>query len=483
MSNVVRTDIDALNAVLTVNLAKDEYLTKVNKEIKRYSQKMQRPGFRPGKTPTSLVKRMYGDSFVVETIQEMMSQKLSDYLQENKPDIFGQPIMSETQADTGFDPKNPQDISFSFDIGIVPDFEVQGLDGVSYERYLVNVGEDKIDAEIENMRKRSGEESEIDTQIEANDMITLHVKEQGGTLEKEDLLLSVNWLTEEMKEVFMTQKRGDSLTVNIFQLEKETTPQYVRKYFLGLEDTDEREINENFDVKIKFVKRQVPGALDQAFFDKNFGEGVVTSEAEMRDTIRRGLSMNFNGQADALMLRDIQDGLIAANPMDLPDAFLKRWLRTQNEKNTEDTVEQGFEGFAQNLRWTLIRSKIAKSSDVTVSDEDLKAFYRNRIRGYLGGQLGGGASADELIESLVERAFQDEKQQSDLYEEVLTEKTFEAMKARVAIVDKPIGEEEFNSIMAAAQYEAAKARGEIKEDEATDAIETVEVEEIEAEEV
>ncbi len=483
MSNVVRTDIDALNAVLTVSLTKDEYLTKVNKEIKRYSQKMQRPGFRPGKTPTSLVKKMYGDSFIVETIQEMMSQKLNDYLQENKPDIFGQPIMSEKQSDTGFDPKNPQDISFAFDIGLVPDFDIQGLDGESYERYLVNVGEDKIDAEIENMRKRNGEESEVDTQIEANDMITLHIKEQGGTLEKEDLLLSVNWLTEEMKEVFMTQKRGDSLTVNIFQLEKETTPQYVRKYFLGLDDTDEREINENFDVKIKFVKRQAPAALDQAFFDKNFGEGIVTSEAEMRDTIRRSLSMNFNGQADALMLRDIQDGLIAANPMDLPDAFLKRWLKTQNEKNTEDTVEQGFEGFAQNLRWTLIRSKIAKSSNVTVSDEDLKEFYRNRIRGYLGGQLGGGASADELIESLVERAFQDEKQMSDLYEEVVTEKTFEAMKARVNIVDKPIAEEEFNSIMAAAQYEAAKARGEIQEDEAFEAIETVEVEEVEAEEV
>ena len=481
MSNVVRTDIDALNAVLTVSLTKDEYLTKVNKDINRYSQKMQRPGFRPGKTPKSLVKKMYGDAFVVETIQEMMSQKLSDYLQENKPDIFGQPIMSETQSDTGFDPKNPQDISFSFDIGLLPDFEVKGLDGVSYERYLVNVGEDKIDAEIENMRKRNGEESEIDTNIQDGDMITLHIKEQGGTLEKEDLLLSVNWLTDEMKEVFTTQKKGDSLTVNIFQLEKETTPQYVRKYFLGLEDTDEREINENFDVKIKFVKRQVPAELNQEFFDKNFGPGVVTSEADMRDTIRKGLSVNFTGQADALMLRDIQDGLIAANTLELPSAFLKRWLRTQNEKNTEDTVEQGFEGFAQNLRWTLIRSKIAKSSNVTIEDEDLKAFYRARIRGYLGGQLGAGT--DDLVESLVERAFADEKQMSELYEEVLTEKTFEAMKARVMIVEKPIGEEEFNSIMAAAQYEAAKARGEIKEDEAIDAVETVEVEEIEAEEV
>lgn len=480
MSNVVRTDIDALNAVLTVTLTKDDYLGKVNKEIKKYSQKMQRPGFRPGKTPTSFVKKLYGDSFVNEAVQEMMSQRLGEYLQENKPDIFGQPLMSEKQAAIGFDPKNPQDITFSFDIGLIPEFEVQGLDGVSYERYAVNVGEDKVDAEIENMRKRESAEVEVDTNIEDGDMVTLHVKEQGGTLEKEDLLVSMNWITDEMKEVFRTQKRGDNLTINLFQLENNTTPQYVRKYFLGLEDTDEREVNENFDATIKFVKRQSPVEINQEFFDKNFGEGVVNNETEMREAIRRGLSINFNGQADALLLRDIQDGLIAANNFDMPEGFLKRWLRTQNEKNTEESIEAGFDAFTQNLRWTLVRSKIAKSSNVEITDGDLIDYYVARIRGYLGGMAGN----DELIQSLVERVTKDEKQMSELYEEVLTEKTFEAMKSRVNIVDKPIGEEEFNSIMAAAQYEAAKARGELKEgDGATDSVEEVEVEEVEAEEV
>lgn len=480
MSNVVRTDIDALNAVLAVTLTKDDYLGKVNKEIKKYSQKMQRPGFRPGKTPTSFVKKLYGDSFVIETVQEMMSQKLGEYLQENKPDIFGQPLMAEKQSEIGFDPKNPQDITFNFDIGLIPEFEVQGLDGVSYERYAVNVGEDKVDAEIENMRKRESAEVEVDTNIEDGDMVTLHVKEQGGTLEKEDLLVSMNWITDEMKDVFRTQKRGDNLTINLFQLENNTTPQYVRKYFLGLEDTDEREVNENFDATIKFVKRQSPVEINQEFFDKNFGEGVVTNESEMREAIRQGLSRNFNGQADALLLRDIQDGLIAANTFDMPEGFLKRWLRTQNEKNTEESIDAGFDAFTQNLRWTLVRSKIAKSSNVEITDEDLINYYVARIRGYLGGMAGN----DELIQSLVERVTKDEKQMSELYEEVLTEKTFEAMKSRVNIVEKPIGEEEFNSVMAAAQYEAAKARGELKEgDGATDSAEEVEVEEVEAEEV
>ena len=415
-----------------------------------------------------------------EAVQEVTAQKLNDYLQEANPGIFGQPIMSENQSRINFDPRNPKDITFSFDMGLIPTFEVQGLDGVSYERYLVNVGDDKIDAEIENMRKRESVEIEVDTNIEDGDMITLHVKEQGGTLEKEDLLLSMNWVADEMKEVFRTQKRGDTLTINIFQLENNTPPQYVRKYFLGLEDSDDREINENFDATIKFVKRQAPVAIDQAFFDKNFGAGNVTSEAQMRDEMRLGLSMNFNGQADALLLRDIQDGLIAANNFDLPNNFLKRWLVTQSEKNTVESVDAGFDAFAQNLRWTLVRSKIARSSNVQISDEDLKEFYRNRIRGYLGGMAGN----DELIESVVTNAMNDEKQMSELYEEVMTAKTFEAIKLRVTIVDKPIDEEAFNSIIAAIQYEAAKARGEVKEDgEALTLGEEIPVEEVEAEEV
>ncbi|MBL7814922.1 MAG: trigger factor [Saprospiraceae bacterium] len=482
MSNVVRTDIDALNATLAVTLTKDEYLAKVNKDIKRYTQRVQRPGFRPGKTPTSLVKKLYGDAFVIEAVQDMMQQKLSEYLQEQKPDIFGQPILAEKQAEINFDPKQPKDITFTFDIGLVPEFEVQGLDNVTYERYAVNVDESKVEAEIENLLRRNGEEKEIETNIEDGDMVTLHIKEQGGSLEKEDLLLSMNWVTDEMKEVFRTQKKGDTLTVNIFQLEKETTPQYVRKYFLGLEDTDEREINENFEVKIKVVKRQQFAEINQEFFDNNFGKGVVSNETEMRDLIRKSLGERYIAQADALLLRNLQDKLIEANQFDLPDTFLKRWLRTQNENNTAETVEKGYPSFAQNLRWTLVRSKIARSSNVSISDDDLKAYYANRIRGYLGGQI-GGEQAEQLIESLTARVLEDEKQVSELYEDVMTEKTFEAMKSRIHIVEKPIDEAEFSSIMAAAQYEAAKARGELQEEASSEASEDLEVEEIEVEEV
>ena len=357
---------------------------------------------------------------------------------------------------------------------MLPEFEVKGLDGVEYARYSVQVDPTKIDAELENRRKQGGETKEVEDNIQANDMIYLYAKEHGGTLVKEDLTLSMNWLNEEMQDVFKTQKVGDQLTVNIFQLEKETTPQYVRKYFLGIDDADMREIKENFDVKITKVTRVVPAEFNEEFFQKNFN---VSTEAEARAQLNENLGGNYGAQSDALLIRDMQMALVDSNQFPLPDGFLKRWLLTQNEKNTTEIVESGYDSFAQNMRWTMIRSKIARDGGVQISDEDLKESYRNKIRGYLGGM----AIDDNFVESLVQRAFEDEKQVSELYEDVMTDKTMEIMKVRANIVDKPVSSDEFDSIMAAARAEAAIARGDMKEELPSGASE--EIEEIEAEEV
>jgi trigger factor len=473
MPNVVRTDIDALNAVLVVNIAKEDYLPKVKKDMKTFAQRSPMKGFRPGKTPQKLVQNMYGTEFVMDAVNKTLQDTLNDYLQTEKPEIFGQPIGSVEQPDFKFDPKNPSDFAMNFDLGIMPKFDVQGLDGVAFDRYVVQVDPAKIDAELENRRKQAGETKEVEDNIQSNDMVYLYAKEHGGSLVKEDLTLSMNWLNDEMQDVFKTQKVGDQLTVNIFQLEKETTPQYVRKYFLGIDDADNREIKENFDVKITKVTRVVPAEFNEEFFQKQFG---VATEAEARAELNKTLGGNYVAQADALLIRDFQLRLMESNRFDLPDGFLKRWLLTQNDKNTPEIVESGYEGFAQNMRWTLVRSKIAKEAGIEVSDEDLKAHYGAKIRGYLGGM----AIDDAFVDSLIEKVFADEKQFSELYEDVMTEKTFDVMKSRATLVEKPVSSDEFDSIMAAARAEAALMRGDMKEElpEGESEIEEVVAEEV-----
>jgi trigger factor len=465
MSNVTRTDIDALNAVLTVSIPKETYLTKVKKEITKYSQKASMKGFRPGKTPPTLVRKMHGREFLMDVVNETIQKELNDYMIAEKIEMLGQPIMSDEQSKFQLDLNNPQDVTFKFDIGLTPQFELAGLDGVKYSRYAINIDEKTIDTEIDGVRKRLSKDDEVSGKVQEGDLLTLEIKEIGGTLEK-DLMLSIDWLTDDMKSVFLTQSKGDNLDINIFQLEKDTTKEYVRKYFLGIEETDDRAINETFHATIKTIKRKVEGELTEENLEKSFGPGITTEEAA-RAEIRKGIAGNFESQSDALLLRDLQEGLIAANQFPLPDAFMKRWLKMQNEKMQDDILEKEYPFFADNLRWTLIRSKIVKSSEIKIDENDVREYYANKIRGYFGGM----PVDDTMVQSLVDRVYDNEKQWEELYEDVLTERIFDAMKSRIALADKPVSNTEFQDIMVKAKAEAAIKRGEVAQEALAEAAE------------
>jgi trigger factor len=465
MSNVTRTDIDALNAVLTVSIPKETYLTKVKKEITKYSQKASMKGFRPGKTPPTLVRKMHGREFLMDVVNETIQKELNDYMIAEKIEMLGQPIMSDEQSKFQLDLNNPQDVTFKFDIGLTPQFELAGLDGVKYSRYAINIDEKTIDTEIDGVRKRLSKEDEVSGKVQEGDLLTLEIKEIGGTLEK-DLMLSIDWLTDDMKSVFLTQSKGDNLDINIFQLEKDTTKEYVRKYFLGIEETDDRVINETFHATIKTIKRKVEGELTEENLEKSFGPGIKTEEAA-RAEIRKGIAGNFESQSDALLLRDLQEGLIAANQFPLPDAFMKRWLKMQNEKMQDDILETEYPFFADNLRWTLIRSKIVKSSEIKIDENDVREYYANKIRGYFGGM----PVDDTMVQSLVDRVYDNEKQWEELYEDVLTERIFDAMKSRIALAEKPVSNTEFQDIMVKAKAEAAIKRGEVAQEALAEAAE------------
>lgn len=451
MANVTTSRIDDLNAVITVELAKTEYLPKVQKEINRYAQRAQTKGFRPGKTPTTLVKKMHGDSFMLETVNEVVSEKLQAYIQENKLNIFGYPIASESQ-DKLLDPRNPQDISINFDIAFMPSFEIAGLD-TAFEFLDVTIDPTQIDTEIETARKKKGVENQITADIQEGDMLTLKIKEVGGSLEKEELMLSTNWLNEDMKSVFLTQKKGDHLQVNIFQLERETSQEYVRKYFLGLEEGDNREVNELFDATIIKVTRIEPAELNEAFFQENFG---VATHEEARKTVEEMYKKSYTQHAESLLLRDIQERILTETTIPLPDSFLKRWLKAENKDLTTEQVEEGYEAFTFNLKWSLIRSKVFADANISITQGDMRDYYAERIKGYLQGM----PVDDNFVNSLMENIMKDEKKANELYEDVAMERFFQALKDKVSLDMKATSVAEFNVIIQEAQARAKREREE-----------------------
>lgn len=459
MAQVSKTDKDALHSTVTVTLEKSDYQPKVDEELRHYRKQAAIKGFRPGKTPMSVLRKMYGKSIRSEVVNRRLQEELYNFLEAENIQVLGSPIPAEEQELLDFD--SPQAYTVAFDLGLAPEVEVKGMDeSTVLEKPVPEIPESDVDEELERLRKQAGERIEVDENIAEDDVITLEVAEleESGSLRADgatgEFPLMVNRAQEDVKNQLLNKKKGDRLTLNLFELEPDTDEAYVRKHYLDdMEDT-ERELNPFFQATVAGITRLVPAELNEDFFAGVFGEeDSVQDEAEARERIRQHFSQHYERQADALVFRAFQDFIMEHNAPPLPDDFLKRWLILTNEEVTEANIEGYYERFSKNLRWTLLRNKMLENLGLEVTDEEVVERMREQIRGYFGGQ-----ADDNLIGSMTERMLEDRKQYDRLEDEIYTDKLQEAAKEHITIEVVKVTKEEFEARVEEAQRSARAAQ-------------------------
>lgn len=459
MSKVVREDVGNLSAVLTLTVTREDYEPKLDIELNKHRKKAQLKGFRKGKTPMGFIKKMYGRAILADVINEMIQKELTRYLAEEKIQILGQPLPSEEQEEFDFNINELIDYRFKFEIGLAPEFEVEGLTDESvFERYAVEIKEALIEKDIEAARKRFGNRNSVEDKIEENDVLTFNAEELDGDLVKEngwatsfDLLVS-QIEDEAIKKQLLGNKLGAKVRFNIYKLEKNSTKESVRKYLLNLGESDaDVEIGENFEAVIQEIKRIEPAELDQEFFDKYLGEGVVTNIDDLKAKVEADIVKYYDRQSESLLFRDFQDFLLEKNQLQLPDEFLKKWLVASSEQNTAELVEREYGNFAQNLKWSLIKGKIAKKFDIKVDDDEVFEGFKQRVRNYFQGY------GDELVVlNTANRLMENEKQVDQMFQELMSDKLFEVIRGIVTIKDKKINSEDFDKVIQQARDEVMR---------------------------
>ncbi|HKK75505.1 MAG TPA: trigger factor [Saprospiraceae bacterium] len=462
MSQVVREDIDNLNAVLTVTIAQDEYEPKFKQQLKKYRDQAQIKGFRKGKTPNSVLKKMFGKNILVEIVNEMIQEKLVGYLQEEELNLLGQPLPSDDQDEVDFDLKNLQDYIFKFDVGLAPDFEIQGLDeNNSFEKHKVIPREEDITSDLENARKRMGEMIHSEDKIGEEDLVKFKAAELEGDHPKDsgveaEFSVPVEKMTDAAKKKVLAAKVGDVFQYQLDEIEAEIDADYVKKYYLNLEDEAAEALTDlNFQLTIIDATHVEPAELNEEFFQKVFGNEEIKTEEQARAEIAKNIEQYYNNQADALLYRDFQERLLDMNDLQLPGDFLKRWILSSNENATPEGVDAEFDAFTKNLQWSLITEKIAKANDLQVSQEELMAGLKNRVMGYLQGNPGLG---DEFVEMMVGRLMQDEQQVRQVQDEIMAEKLHDAIAEQVTIEPKEISADDFEAVLKEAQESAQAAQ-------------------------
>ena len=385
-------------------------------------------GFRKGKVPMSVIKKMYGKAMLADVINNLIQEKLGEYLEEEKLDILGQPLPSPKQQVYDFSVDRSEEFTFIFDVGLSPDFKLQGLgEEATFKMPKVIVDDEMIEKDVDAMRKRFGKEVHPEEEFVDEDRLVIEAKELDGDAPKKkgfetsfQVMLS-DIADESLREQIKKMKKGEVFRFDIYKLEADRSEEFVKKHLLNLDEEEyDREIGHLFEGSISNVIRIAPSDLDQELYDKAFGEGEVTSEEEMRSKIKDNIEAFYIRQSEALLFREFQEKLLIQNEIELPDDFLKRWLIASNEKLQKSQLEHEYPDFSKNLVWSLVERKVKEKFDLKVEIDEVKDLMRRQIRQYFGNY----PVEDAVLEGSVERMMSNQEQFNKAYEGVHVRSNF-----------------------------------------------------------
>lgn len=449
--NVTFDKKDALNGTISVNISNADYAKEIDNKLKDYQKRANIPGFRPGMAPKGMIEKMYGTTVLLEAINSAASKGLFDYIEEHKLNILGQPVLTE---DTKVDElKKGSDYTFRFDIGLAPEFDLNLSEKDVFTKLKVAIDEKQVDEEVDRIQKRFGNLTEVEATTE-DDIVYTTMAEldddgnviEGGVYSDSTPVLIQSIKNEAIKNEFLGSTVGKSFDVNVFDLFDNSESEI--SHALNINKLTVGDISKNFRVTVKEIKRNEKAAVNQELFDKVYGPGTVTTEAEMRERIKAELENYYSGQADHLLEHEMIDTLVDKQNIALPDEFLKRWLIDRHaDKFNKENVDDNYGNEARYLKNHLFEEKVLSEAGVKVEESDIKAAALNYTRSMFGAYGTNGLS-DEMLENIIEPSMKKEDYRSRMINLAVSQKVRDVIKNKVKIEEKEVSSEEFFKLVA-----------------------------------
>ena len=441
---------DKINGLLTMTIEPADYQEKVEKTLKDYRKKAQVPGFRPGQVPMGLVKRQYGTAVKVDEVNRLMGEKLYEYVRENKIQMLGEPLPSDKQQPQDFEKEG--DMTFVFDIAVAPEFTValSGKDKIAY--YTIAVDDKLIDQQVQMYASQGGEFVKAEV-FSGNDTITGDLRqldEKGNTLEggittESGMIMPAYIKEDKQKKLFDGCKPGDIITFNPKKAYPDNDAEVAA--LLKVKKEDIADMNSDFSFQVTEIRHFQPAEVNQALFDRVFGEGTVSDEKSFREKIAEQLKAQFVSSSDYRFLQDVRAHLEKkVGKLEFPEALLKRVMLQNNKEKGADYVEQNFEGSIKELGWHLIKEQIVSAQEIKVEDEDVKRVAREAIRAQFA-QYGMANVPDDVIENYAEEQLKKRENIDNFVDRAVDLKLIEKLKTVVKLEEKSVTLDEFNKMM------------------------------------
>ena len=432
---ITREQREAGTSILKVLVAEADYAEAVDKMLRDYKRKANVPGFRPGMVPMGIVRKMYGKGAVAEQSYRIASNSVFEYLQKEGIDYVGDVIPSEEQGD--FDFENNTEHEFMFEIGEAPkiNVELSKEDKLTYNK--IKIDEKMVEAYKDNYLRRYGRLVDVE-KVEKDEALTVVL--DNGEIRIEDAYVGLISMSDEERAAFLGKKVGDTMDVDVNELYKTASQ---RASILQVKEEELESINPKFSLEIKQIRQFANPELNEEFFKMAFPAGNITSEEELNKFLEAEIETELKREADYLFTIRVRNFLMEKTALQMPEAFLKRWLFTINEgKFSMEEIEKDFEGFIKMFTWNYIQKHYIETAELRVSQEEAEAEAKEFAKAQFA-QYGMPSAPEEMIANFSKQILENKEQSQKIYEKLYELKVVEYVKSQIKVSNKSVSSEEF----------------------------------------
>lgn len=436
--------------LIKIKLSEGDYQPKVEEKVKDYARKATIKGFRQGKVPAGVIRKMFGKSILVEEINHLLSHKITDYIKDNKLQILGEPLPNHDKT-RNIDWDAQKDFEFEYQIGLVDEFSYDLSPTTKVKAYKIEVDDKTIEETVSDLKKRFGKVTYPEVS-EAQDSLFGELRPKDGSVEnaeslkKEAATIQIEKVEKAEQAKFIGKKKEDEIEFDPSKVYKE---QSDITELLGL-SADEVAAGGTFILKINTISRTEPAELSPELFDRVFGKDVAKNEEEFVNKIRETIADNYKRETDHFLEHHIEDHFLANTSINLPADFLKSWLKMSSEGQVTDAVlNDEFDQYVRGLKWDLIKNKIAEDNGIKVESDEV----RDKAKEMIVAQFGGQAFADQLkdkLDGIAENYLSNENGQNfmRLYNQLRGEKIMKQIREKITIEEQSVSVDEFKKIVA-----------------------------------
>lgn len=433
--NITKENIDALNAVVKVDIVADDYQEKVTKVLTDYRKKADIPGFRKGHVPMGMVKKQYGKSIMIDEVNKLLQDSLNKFITEEKLDILGNPL-PRVQDDFNWDADT---FSFEFELGLAPKFEIDLKAKNKIKHHKIVATDDLIDEEVKNLQSRYGKTIPLEEATEHSNVTGTFINEE-HEIDKKSTFLVNDLKGKKNEKKVIGAKVGDVIELDTKKLfEDENKLQYI----LGVSHEVAKDLEATVTLTVEEITKTELADLDKELFDQLFADGSVSTATELREKIKEDAEKQFQQQADQQLLNAVTEHFIENTKFDLPSEFLQKWLQSAGEKElTAEEAAAEYEKSEKGLRYQLIEGKIMKDNDIKLEYQELVDYAKGFIRTQMA-QFGNMNPEEKELDDIAGRILQNQEEAQKLQSQLISQKLLAFFKENMKFKTKEVSYEDF----------------------------------------